>query len=279
MRYPKGKGLLRCMAVVAFSVCAAVILALRTPMTVCLTFDDDQNAHATVAGPTLEKYGWRGSFNIVTGRLEHPRAKGKMTWAQAEELLSHGHDIFPHSYFPDPESKTFSHYNLKDLADSGNMKEVERQIVGSKQMIETRLGVSPSVFCLPFNALNKQIAEVIKRHGMKPMNCCRRNFPTHPGLKPMSVSEYLKTEWMRGVVHRDLMIHGIIRAEGGWEPFEDAEHFARFCAELKEIEDSGIIKIVRYGDWHVNSGRQMWARALGHVRKILFRVLRFVGLI
>jgi peptidoglycan/xylan/chitin deacetylase (PgdA/CDA1 family) len=146
-----------------------VVWTVKTPMTVCLTFDDDQNAHATVAGPMLERYGWRGSFNIVTGRLEHPRAKGKMTWAQAAELLAHGHEVFPHSYFPDPESKTFSHYNLKNLTDSGNMKEVERQIAGGKQMIEERLGVSPSVFCLPFNTLNNRVAEVIERYGMKPI--------------------------------------------------------------------------------------------------------------
>lgn len=249
----------------------------RTPMTVCLTFDDDQNAHATVAGPMLEKYGWRGAFNIVTGRLEHPRAKGKMTWAQAEELLAHGHEIFPHSYFPDPESPTFSHYNLRSLAEAGNIEEVERQVAGGKKMIEERLNISPKVFCLPFNAINEQVAEVIERNGMQPMNCVRRNFPTHPGLMPMSISDYLKSEWRRGAAHIDLMMHGIIRAEGGWEPFEDAEHFERFCKELKEVEDSGIVKVVRYGDWHVRGGACRKITSI--VRKILFRVLSAVGAI
>ena len=196
---------------------SVVCWACIPTMTMCLTFDDDQNAHATIAGPVLERYGWRGAFNIVTGRLEHPRAEGKMTWAQAQELLAHGHEIYPHSLFPDPDSHTFSHYNLRVLAEAGNLEEVERQIMGGKAMIEQRLGISPQYFCLPFNQANNAVREVIIKSGMFPMNSDRRNFPTHPGRVVFGdggIEDYVMHEYRDGTIHVDIMMHGIVREEG-----------------------------------------------------------------
>ena len=251
------------------------LFTFLTPMTMCLTFDDDQNAHATIAAPTLEKYGWRGAFNIVTGRLEHPRAKGKMNWSQAKEMLAHGHEIYPHSFFPDPESPTFSHYNLRQLAESGNLSEVERQVSGGKKMIVEKLGITPQFFCLPFNSMNEDVGKIIVANGMRPLNCSRRNFPTHPGREPMSIAEYVKREWRSGKDHVDIMMHGIVRAEGGWEPFEDAAHFDRFCRELKDVENSGIVRIVGYAELH-NCTKWGGVRLF---RKLVFRVLQKLRII
>ena len=275
----KRKILIAVSGIMVVGVFSIVCWACLPKMTVCLTFDDDQNAHATIAGPVLEEHGWRGAFNIVTGRLEHPRAKGKMTWAQAKRLLDNGHEIYPHSYFPDPESPTFSHYNLRKLSESGNIAEVERQIKGARQMIIDHLGVEPKVFCLPYNSINKEVESVIRENGMVPMNCDRRNFPTHPGLTPMSITTYLNLEYRSGRPHVDLMFHGIVREEGGWEPFEDEAHFIRFCDELKQVENQGIVKIVSYGEAHNMADETFLHKVKRKVRRLFFRGLANAGII
>ena len=281
MKHIKGKVILGFMGVAAVSIGIIVACSLCTPMTLCLTFDDGLEAHATVAGPTLERYGWRGAFNIVTGLLEHPDAIGhiprRMNWRQVKGLLSNGHEVYPHSLFPDPNRITSIHYNLRALAESGNIREVERQVAGSKEMIVEKLGFSPKFFCLPFNSMNGEVRDIICKYGMAPMNCVRRNFPTHPGQTPMSIEEYVRSEWRNGSAHIDIMMHGIIRSEGGWEPFEDAEHFDCFCKELKSCEESGIVKVVGYAESHANDG---WCHQIVvYARKAIFKGLAFVGLI
>ena len=231
---------------------AAVVWVVCTPMTMCLTFDDGNVAHAKVAAPTLEKYGWRGAFNIVTARIGRPDISfcEMMKWSDVETLFKNGHEVYPHTHFPDLKNPMLSHYNLRKLAEAGDFKAIEYQVRESKKMIEDKLGVTPSMFCLPFNAMNDDVAKIIRSYGMEPLNCDRRNFPTHPGHKIMSISDYVKAEWRKGSGHVDIMMHGIVRAEGGWEPFEDAAHFDRFCRELKDVENSGIVRIVGYAESH-----------------------------
>lgn len=246
-----------------------ILFLRRIPMTMCLTFDDACKAQATVAAPCLERHGWRGVFNVVTGRIESDKSLcPQMSWADIEMLHKAGHEIYPHSYMPDPESKTFSHYNLKALSDLGLTNEIERQVVEAKKQILQKIGVDCKFFCLPFNACDARVSGIIRANGMEPMNCSRRNFPTHPNREPISISRYVKNEFRKGTCHIDIMMHGIVRQDGGWEPFDDAEHFERFCDELKCVEDEGLVRIVSYSSSHPQCS--LLSRVLKKVRRVAF---------
>lgn len=52
-------------------------------------------------------------------------------------------------------------------------------------------------------------------------------------------------------------------------PFEDAEHFERFCDELKSVEDKGIVRIVSYASSH--SGHPLLSRILDKSRQVAFK--------
>lgn len=61
---------------------------------VVLQFDDGTSTHYTNAFPILEKYGLKGSFGVVTGRIGRP---GKLTPEQVKELQRAGHEIHDHT--------------------------------------------------------------------------------------------------------------------------------------------------------------------------------------
>lgn len=59
--------------ILSFAIFALVVIGigcairlLTRPMTCCLTFDDGLKVHAEIAAPLLEKFGWRGTFNVPT---------------------------------------------------------------------------------------------------------------------------------------------------------------------------------------------------------------------
>lgn len=101
------------------------------------------------------------------------------------------------------------------MADLGLTNEIERQVVEAKKQIEQKIGTECKFFCLPFNACDASVSRIIRENGMEPMNCSRRNFPTHPNRAPISISKYVKNEFQKGTRHIDIMMHGIVRQEGG----------------------------------------------------------------
>ena len=62
---------------------------------VMITFDDSRAEHAAIAAPTLEKYGFRGVFFIMTITYNK---KNYMTTEQIANLAKAGHTIGMHSW-------------------------------------------------------------------------------------------------------------------------------------------------------------------------------------
>ena len=98
---------------------------------VSYTFDDGTLGHYQVAAPTLERFGFRGTFGVVAGHvadtpetaelLAHKLFKGtnvvrRATWPEWRELTARGHEIANHSLM---------HRGLPSLSDDQLEREVE----------------------------------------------------------------------------------------------------------------------------------------------------------
>jgi len=230
------------------------------PMTFCLTFDDGLKTHARVAAPLLEKYGWRGVFSVATeiatkGRLTPRQAEDMclvgnewnvMSWEDVKALLVRGHVVCPH---------TATHADLQALEAAGRMDEVAREIAESKRQFAAHAGVTPALFCLPHCSGSAEVMALVRRHGMEPINGrgkWRVNFGEYSpdGQSYSDITSFLRRFYYLGFAHVDVMIHGVVRREGGWRPFEDATAFEDFLKAIKAEEDAGRVRVVDYETGH-----------------------------
>lgn len=223
---------------IVFAVLAFVgqTFAVSEPMKVALTFDDGEMTHLTIAAPLLERYGYRGVFNIVTDNVGKG---GRMTWDDIRELKRRGHEIASH---------TLSHPLLPRLLEQGKTNEVVRQIAGSRDALAWELGEAPRYLCLPGNMSSPAVEALIRKERMEPLACGRPNFGlgTDAGTTN-GVGAYLDRELAQGADRVALMVHGIVR--GGWQPFLSKKLFEGFLREINEREKSGKIHVVSYSEY------------------------------
>lgn len=252
------------------------------PMTFCLTFDDGLKTHARVAAPLLEKFGWHGVFSVPTeivtsGRLTPRQAEDMclvgnewnvMSWEDAKTLMVRGHTVCPH---------TATHADLLELEQTGHMDGVEREIVESKRQFAEHTGAEPKFFCLPHCSGSPEVAALVRKHGMEPINGVgkwRVNFGEYSpdGQSYSDITSFLRRFYWLGFSHVDIMIHGVVRKEGGWRPFEDAAAFERFLRAIKAEEDAGRVKVVDYEKGHSypdrNRGRELYFKIRRHLLNI-----------
>ena len=118
---------------------------------IVLTFDDgyDDNYHAAL--PILVKQNMRASFFVVTGKIGQP---GYMNWAQAREMRGRGMEIGSH---------TVHHYTLNEI----NLKEMERELLASRLMLESNLPAAPAVFANPFGETAPAVVDLLARTGYR----------------------------------------------------------------------------------------------------------------
>jgi peptidoglycan/xylan/chitin deacetylase (PgdA/CDA1 family) len=113
-------------------------LALGWPLpdkAVILTFDDGYRDNYTYAFPLLKRYGYVGTFFLVTQPIDNGDP-AYLTWDMVKEMHRASMDFQPHSY---------RHYDLRE-------KDVDFlvfEIVGSKEAIEARTGQTTRFFSYP----------------------------------------------------------------------------------------------------------------------------------
>jgi peptidoglycan/xylan/chitin deacetylase (PgdA/CDA1 family) len=109
--------------------------------TVVITFDDGYGNFYRNAFPVLNRYGFSATVFLPTAYIgEIPvKFKGKecLTWNEVRELNRHGIGFGSH---------TVTHPQLHDLTPAN----VRQEIVGSKQVIEDRLGQAVDSFAYPY---------------------------------------------------------------------------------------------------------------------------------
>lgn len=132
------------------------------PRAVMLTFDDGWETQFSTVYPLLRERGMVGVFFVHTGVLgDQPGAS--MSWDDVCRMESDGMDI---------ECHTISHPSLPGL----DATALERELIESRRILETRLGRPVTALAYPFGDFTEREVEAAERAGY------RLAFSTEVGL-------------------------------------------------------------------------------------------------
>jgi peptidoglycan/xylan/chitin deacetylase (PgdA/CDA1 family) len=149
------------------------------PRCAVITFDDGYKSQYEVAWPILKKYGYPFTMFIYTEGVRGGSlgGGGAITWEQLADMRDNGVDIEAHSA---------THQDLREghtitLAGPGGKKTrtkltgpqyeqwVRNEVVGSKELLEQRLGIKVNCFAVPFGNYNEHVKELARNAGYEAM--------------------------------------------------------------------------------------------------------------
>ena len=126
---------------------------VRTPA-VLLTFDGGYRDQLENAVPALQGFKFPATFFPVSDYLDDEVADGTMMRRNdLLDLAKSGYTIGCH---------THTHPDLTGLS----VAEIQREVSGSKQILEDILGHRVSAFCYPYGACNSRVASVVRQSGL-----------------------------------------------------------------------------------------------------------------
>jgi len=120
---------------------------------IIFTFDDGYQDVFFNAIPILQKYGYTGSFAIATELLGRP---SYATWDDVLLADRLGMEILSH---------TENHLDLTNPKYSDD--DLTREILGSKNIFEGKLGHSINFFVYPYGHINYHVGELVATSGYK----------------------------------------------------------------------------------------------------------------
>ena len=116
---------------------------------IAITFDDGYEDNFLSALPIMDRQKMRGTFFVVTGKMGQP---GYMNWQQAREMSERGMEIGSH---------TVNHFTLNEIS----LKELERELLSSRLMLENNVPASAPIFANPFGETAPAVVELLSRTG------------------------------------------------------------------------------------------------------------------
>src|SRR5213080_233158 len=149
------------------------------PRSAVVTFDDGWKSQYEVAWPIMKKYGYPFTMFIYTEGVRGGSlgGGGAITWEQLADMRDNGVDIEAHSA---------THQDLREghnimLAAPGGKRTrtkltgpqyeewVQNEVVGSKQLLEQRLGIKANCFAVPFGNYNEHVKGIARNAGYEAM--------------------------------------------------------------------------------------------------------------
>src|SRR5918996_3861540 len=148
------------------------------PRCAVITFDDGWKSQYEVAWPILKKFGYPVTMFIYTEGVRGGSLGGgeAITWEQLADMRDNGVDIQAHSA---------THQDLREghnvMLISGGKRTrtkltgpqyqewVQNEVVGSKQLLEQRLGIKVNCFAVPFGNYNENVKELARNAGYEAM--------------------------------------------------------------------------------------------------------------
>lgn len=120
---------------------------------VIVTFDDGRVNQYTYAFPVLKKLGFVATFFPFTHAIgRNPRY---FTWAQLKEMQNAGMTIGSH---------TSLHVDVRKIKDA---KQWHDEIVGSREVLQEKLGTPVDFFAYPFGALSERGDSAVRAAGYR----------------------------------------------------------------------------------------------------------------
>jgi peptidoglycan/xylan/chitin deacetylase (PgdA/CDA1 family) len=121
---------------------------------VMITFDDTDLDQYEVGHKTLEKYGFKGVYFIMTVSIGKSGKVKYMSKDQIKELSDEGNTIGSHTY---------DHQNVKKYQGDDWVTQIEKPT----KTLETITGKNIEHFAYPFGLWNKEAIPELKKRGMK----------------------------------------------------------------------------------------------------------------
>ena len=149
------------------------------PRAAVVTFDDGWKSQYEVGWPIMKKYGYPFTLFIYTEGVAGGHLGGgqAITWEQLADLRDNGVDIQAHSathqdlreghqiMVIDANNKR----SKKKLTGADYEKWIQNEVVGSKELLEQRLGIKVNCFAVPFGNYNEHVKELARNAGYEAM--------------------------------------------------------------------------------------------------------------
>src|SRR5437763_11129959 len=137
------------------------------PKSAIITFDDGWKSQYDVAWPIMKKFNYPFTLFIYTEGIKPGHFSGgeSLTWEQLAEMRDAGVDIQGHTATHSDLRKPYDKIAKKRLSPEEYEEWLQREIVGSKQMIEQKLGVKVNCFAVPYGFHNDHIRDVAMKAG------------------------------------------------------------------------------------------------------------------
>src|SRR5215475_11340172 len=142
------------------------------PRSAVITFDDGWKSQYEVAWPIMKKYGYPFTMFIYTEGVRGGTLGGgeAITWEQLADMRDNGVDIQAHSA---------THQDLREghaitviepggkrarkkLTGADYEKWIQNEVVGSKELLEQRLGIKVNCFAVPFGNYNEHVKDIAR---------------------------------------------------------------------------------------------------------------------
>lgn len=120
---------------------------------VILTFDDGYHDFYTQVWPLLKKYQMTATIFVVTDFMQ--RTDG---WYLNKEQIKELHD-----FRVEIGAHSVSHSNLTEVSSA----QLNQEIGGSKEILETLIGDEVEIFAYPSGRYNNRVRETVAEHGYK----------------------------------------------------------------------------------------------------------------
>ncbi len=149
------------------------------PRCAVVSFDDGWKSQYEVGWPIMKKFGYPFTMFIYTEGVRGGSLGGgeAITWEQLADMRDNGIDIEAHSA---------THQDLREghnimLAGPGGKRTrtkltgpqyeqwMQNEVVGSKQLLEQRLGIKVNCFAVPFGNYNEHVKEIARNTGYEAM--------------------------------------------------------------------------------------------------------------
>src|SRR5437588_8735893 len=137
------------------------------PRCAVITFDDGWKSQYDVAWPILKKYNYPVTLFIYTEGVRGGHFGGgeALSWEQLGEMRDAGVDIQDHSATHQDLRKPYDKVAKKKLSPPEYDQWLQNEIVGSKNLLEQRLGIKVNCFAVPYGFYNEKIKETCKAAG------------------------------------------------------------------------------------------------------------------
>jgi peptidoglycan/xylan/chitin deacetylase (PgdA/CDA1 family) len=149
------------------------------PRCAVITFDDGWKSQYEVAWPIMKKFNYPFTMFIYTEGVRGGAlgGGGAITWEQLADMRDNGVDIQAHSAthqdlregHPVTQIEPGAKRARKKLTGADYEKWIQNEVVGSKELLEQRLGIKVNCFAVPFGNYNEHVKELARNAGYEAM--------------------------------------------------------------------------------------------------------------